>query len=254
MRSSPERDSLQEAAEGLYDAFSGYALREKIDACPCCHKHEDDQILRSKPLRELGVNEFRRYIYDAVYTWGDDYDFRHFLPRIFELLAFNEPFVHEFVDPELVLGRLNVSEWNQWPVAEHEAVARYLHTLWRYTINCDFADDGYGIPEIESWLCGIGQAEEDLSLYLKIWLQADSDEAIRNLALWIVCSGEELTKNKLLSAYWEGRPAQSAEVIRWVCGPLVRDKLSSIPGGSKLPRTSDWIEKAIATLAVIPVV
>jgi hypothetical protein len=107
-------ESLRDAINDLYVAFSPYQLREAISFCDHCHSPDDDQLLRSKKLRELGINELHQYIWDAMLVWGDEYDFKHFLPRILEILALEERLTNEFVDPEMVLGRLSYGNWTKW--------------------------------------------------------------------------------------------------------------------------------------------
>jgi hypothetical protein len=104
---------LREAIEGLYVAFAQYRLRERIDACKHCHSSDDDRLLRSKRLRELGVQELHHYIWDAMTTWGDDYDYRHFLPRILEVYALAERLTDEIMDAPIVLEKLQYGKWRR---------------------------------------------------------------------------------------------------------------------------------------------
>src|SRR6267143_4064753 len=99
---------LRDAIEPLYVAFSQYRLRERIVACNHCHGSEDDRLLRSKQLRELGVQKLHHYIGDAMTTWGDDYDFRHFLPRILEIYALDDSLTDQFLNPEIVLREIAI--------------------------------------------------------------------------------------------------------------------------------------------------
>jgi hypothetical protein len=112
--------TLQDSIENLYSVFSSFRLRDRIEACNHCHGSKDDQLIRSKPLRSLGVDELHHYIWDAMTTWGDDYDFRHFLPRILELYALDERLTSQFVDEPIVLGKLRYGKWLMWPEAEED--------------------------------------------------------------------------------------------------------------------------------------
>lgn len=46
---------------------------------------------------------------DAVYTWGTADDFKHFLPRLFELLVTDSD---AFVDTAAVFAKLNYESWS----------------------------------------------------------------------------------------------------------------------------------------------
>ena len=41
-------------------------------------------------------------------TWGDDYDFRHFLPRILEIYALDDSLTDQFLNPEIVLREIAI--------------------------------------------------------------------------------------------------------------------------------------------------
>jgi hypothetical protein len=109
--------TLQDSIENLYSVFSSFRLRDRIEACNHCHGSKDDQLIRSKPLRLLGVDELHNYLGDAMTTWGDDYDFRHFLPRILELCALDERLTFPFVDESIIFGKLRYGKWRTCPEA-----------------------------------------------------------------------------------------------------------------------------------------
>jgi hypothetical protein len=57
-------------------------------------------------------------------TWGDVNHFKHFLPRVFEL-------VWELgVDLSTIFGKLEYASWRTWPVAEQAAVRQFLRAFW----------------------------------------------------------------------------------------------------------------------------
>jgi hypothetical protein len=221
----PDTLALRDAIEPLYEAFSQYRLRERIDGFNYGHRSDDERLLWSKGLRELGALELHHYIRRAMTTWGDDYDFRHFLPRILEIYALNESLTDEFINPEIVLGKLQYACWTNWPLSEQEAIKRYLSAVWISKINHEFPWEKFSPSFIEDWLCAIRQAEDDLEPYLSTWESADSSAAVGNLSHLIVSVQDELTKKKLLNAFWANREFQSAQVVNWLLGKSVREKL-----------------------------
>lgn len=78
---------LNEAIERLYSTFGSYPLRDRIDSCPCCRGPQETRHLHTKTLRELSAEDHGLYAFRAMTTVGDVDDFRHFLPRILELVA-----------------------------------------------------------------------------------------------------------------------------------------------------------------------
>src|SRR4051794_20200880 len=82
---TPEVQALHMSIEALYSVFSAYPLRPHVMGCPCCVSEKDNHDLHARPLREFTCEHLRRYAFKAMTTWGKVEDFKHFLPRIFEL-------------------------------------------------------------------------------------------------------------------------------------------------------------------------
>jgi len=112
--------------DNLYQVFAKYRLRPDIDACPHCVTESDKESLQKKTLRELTASDLEKYIFKAVTTWGDEYDFKHFLPRILEIM--------DELPSEMVFIKLQSNHWKTWPSQEKDAIAVYfesrLESLW----------------------------------------------------------------------------------------------------------------------------
>jgi len=239
-------DTIQGAIENLYSVFSSFRLRDRIDACNHCHGSKDDQLIRSKSLRSLGVDELHRYTSDAMTTWGDEYDFRHFLPRILELCALDERLTSQFVDESIVLGKLRYGKWQTWPEAQRQAVRGYLHALWELKVEHQFPWGDFTRSLIEGWLCAIGQAEDDLHPYLHRWTVSTSSAAIGNLSHFIVSDWEKVLKGKLGDPFWSGRKEQRSQVVNWLTGETVREALLNATIQSLSRIALEWLNRARA--------
>jgi len=123
-------DSLSEAIEDLYVTFAPYPLAPRIEGYPCCVSPADETRLRSRPLRELTVEDLSRYADHALLTWGTEADFKHSLPRVFELVSSKRG---RLLGAESVFGRLEYAHYQQWSEREKLAVNRYAQTLWETT-------------------------------------------------------------------------------------------------------------------------
>lgn len=99
----------------LYDVFARYRLRS-VRACQCCHDDDQVQALRAKPLRALLAGDFSCYPRCAMSLWGDEYDFKHFLPRLLEL-SLGQPGFFDLQD------KLRQAAWPEWLRDERLAVA-----------------------------------------------------------------------------------------------------------------------------------
>ncbi len=88
---------IHKCIKELYHVFAPYLLNVHVDTCPCCISSRDKAVVSRKQLNELNYDELYRYTFKAMSTWGDVDDFKHFLPRILELLTFDERSIESFI-------------------------------------------------------------------------------------------------------------------------------------------------------------
>lgn len=239
---------LSEAIEALYRVFQRYGLRSNTDACSCHHTAEDEQRIHRQPLRKLSQNDLRAYAMDAVYTWGTGDDFKHFIPRLFELLTQSSDYGRDFEHPAGVFGKLVYESWcsscwRSWPDGEQQAIVDYFGAVWDAALDSDPEDlpfDG-----VHGWIQAIAQAEHDLNRYLDHWLNASSVNSHRNLALMIMQEGLPHTKSPS-GGYWAGHRQQWEQLNRWLRLPEVRQKLvNGVERWSESPFASELSDAAV---------
>jgi hypothetical protein len=221
---------FEEAIERLYTTFAGYPLPGNTGMCSCSYNPEDELKLHSKPLRDLSGDDLDSYSWSALLTWGDDYIFRHFLPRMFEL-EFQVTYSY-ILDPEHIAGKLNLAEWRTWPVDEIEAVQSFLMAAWEYAL----ASDDYS--DIDDLLSAIGQAEDDMSPYLEAW-EKSGIVGLSYLSEFITAEYAYIAQSHILTnIYWqdksyEGDPfcndrtTQMNQVIEWLEKPSTCELLEN---------------------------
>ena len=222
MLQTPE---LNKAIENLYRVFRRYELRNDTDACSCHHTPEDERRIHRAPLNQLSCHDLRDYAMDAIYTWGTGNDFKHFIPRLFELLT--QASTHDFVDAASVFGKLPYeswcsSSWRTWPENEQSAISNYFQAVWDAVLDSDLEDLPY--DGAHGWIQAIAQAEHDLAKYLNCWLYAASVNAHRNLALMV--TQQRLPRTKYSGGYWSEHREQWTQLNDWLRRPEVRQKLA----------------------------
>ncbi|MFC5005445.1 hypothetical protein ACFPIJ_47400 [Dactylosporangium cerinum] len=204
---------LTAAIDTLYDTFAAVPRPTGIDACPGCFGADDARdLLRPVPLRSLPATALAHYAMHVGLTAGAADDFRHFLPRMLEVSVtdgFGGPEVG-FVYPEVdaFVGRLRFTGWTTWDPAEQTAVREFLAAFWHDVLTTD-PDWTFSADEV---LCGIGNAEDDLTPYLATWaalLPATHPAAHLRQPL----------ARQHVNAFWHGRAAQLAQVAAWLAGP-----------------------------------
>jgi hypothetical protein len=234
-----ETTELRAAIEDLYAAFASYPLRADTDACPCCHSAYDEQRIHRNPLRKLDADDLRQYAQDALHVWGAVEDFKHFLPRIFELEVADSD---SLVDPQVAFGKLSYGEWRSWQPAEQGSIESFSKVLWDCVLDTE-PHEFYG-TEIEDWLCGIAQAETHLSPYLGRWLATKTENARLNLAAFIAHTNFA-KPNQPPNDYWNNCPELFDEVAAWVRGDSVKAEMTNI--AAEYPQY-DFVERAYISL------
>ena len=211
---------LQMAIEELYLTFESYELPKFTNPCRCCHKEADEALLCSQPLRKLEPRELNQYAFDALLTWGDAALFKHFLPRIYELMVrpFGPSALH--IDPEILLRKLKYGRWREWPLREQRVLERFLHALWHARLG-ESVEEEYDEGS-ETWLCAIAQAEDVLAPYLSQWITDTRQTALEALTVFILRSAIVISGGVGRDAFWDDRDTQYTELRCWVFSPEVK--------------------------------
>jgi hypothetical protein len=229
-------EKLRTAVEALYQTFRVHKASRQMSVCEHCVNPEDVTQLFAKPLRELTADALGYYAFSAISTFGTADDFRHFLPRLFELLALES---HELsrasaAGAEVLLGKLSQAGWREWPRDEQDAVEAYLTAFWGHAL-----DQFPGEHDVDELLTGLGRGRGDLGPVLETWRVRAAVEAgpARHLAAFVIHNAAKAgVRQSLANAFWEGNPASMNEVIAWL-----RDS-----------RTEQALEKAFFTFAGEP--
>src|SRR5687768_7110520 len=123
----PMTPELSGAIQDLYAVFRRYRS-VSFEGCPDCTSPAETARLAAPLLRELNPDDLARYAFKAMTTWGTIDDFKHFLPRIFDLLA--QTGGGSWIEPEIVFGKLPYGKWTTWPRRERDALLAYMDALW----------------------------------------------------------------------------------------------------------------------------
>lgn len=219
-----ELTNLHEAIERLYETFASYPLRHPVIGCPCCVSRADQERIASKVLRQLDGYDLERFTWKAMSTWGDEDDFKHFLPRILELLSDAQerrdlPFLF------VIFGKLDYCK--EWTEQEREAVTNYLLALWRWILagHPGHEEDSLIASEyLEEMLYG----SDDLAPFLNAWRDMRMPSSLRQLA--------EMINNHT----WDGRLAKNSQVQAWLRENATRQILEE---GFYTYIDEDWAEE-----------
>jgi hypothetical protein len=207
---------LSAAIDRLYEVFAHVPRPSTIDYCDHCFSVDDERaLLAPVELRQLSIDVLRPYAANVMLTVGDVDDLRYFVPRILEIACTVE---FQWPDLEPLAGRLTTADWRHWPADETAAIGDLWRALWETTLAA-FPSN----LDIETVLCALANAEDDVRPYLNAWTAALHDppaaahlhHLLRDSAGWDRAAGSW----RLANAFWGDRDRQ---VTAWLAGPDLR--------------------------------
>jgi hypothetical protein len=207
---------MYETIPFVYDAFANYSKPADFPACECCLSDEEKKVLLRGKLKELSADELSSYAADVFQTVGSVADFKYFLPRILELSVNGE---FSWPDPPVVMVKLRLADWDQWPGHERSAVIDLLVEKFR----CLLQDEHTDGSDIDEWLCALGRCVPDITPYLEPLLDKANES---KLLSFIERSWPGLSKGKLASAFWAEAADNQERVVAWLNQPRVKRLLS----------------------------
>lgn len=225
---------LQEAVAALYRTFAAYPFHHPVKGCLCCVSRADQALLASQPLQHLSGSDLGRYTYKALTTWGEVDDFKHFLPRILELL--NVP-QERMALPDLFIlfGKLSYAHWDTWPEQERQAILNYLLALWRCLLVSDPGAENNPLPAVE-FLDGLLDGQIDIMPLLSDWYTIDTPASLSQLADFI-------------STHCEGRAFSDKQRFRdWLCDARIREMLEAGFFASRDETAATALSQAVSIL------
>lgn len=152
---------------------------------------------------------------DVLFVWGGEEEFKHFLPRLFEICAFDN--LRGLIEVGTVFAKLAHASWEKWPDSEQRAIRDFFHQEWRQLLANDPT-----FPGAHELLEALARADEDLDPYLHEWLPSPGVNEYRNLANLITNS--DLLENKP-GIWWKTSPKQWHQVREWMRSSRVRKAL-----------------------------
>ncbi len=185
-----DNQSLLMSIENLYEVFAKYPLK-KIHHSPLGQRGEFVASLYKTPLRELTAEEMDYYSYKAMSTIGDTEDFKHFLPRIFEIIA-QDYLIGEVSVLSNLTQKLKYGEWVNWNKTEISSIENFFMEWIRFFL--DYKTDSDLNP-----LYWVDDVVKDITPYLKILLENVTTEKIIEL------------KHFMIDYYLQGYPATMFE-------------------------------------------
>lgn len=194
---------LEEAIHQLYRTFAIYPFSSKMEGCPCCVSNEDKAKIHTKQLKALSGEDLGRYTFKAMTTWGEVNDFKHYLPRIMELLTRNDMPVDTFV----ILGKLSYAKWETWPEREQDVVRCFLLAWWENAIKHAENSDIDLLIEIQLLV-------KDIHQVLSLWKINFEDKSLFNFIEFVYYNYYDLVNNR--KGFKAFSAEESNQIQNWI--------------------------------------
>ena len=196
---SNAEDILRSAVEQSYQEFADVNCPRTLETSPLRDGNEILQTLTSSPLKNLADEQIGPYSGWAITTVGNDRDYRHFLPRIFDL-AVTDP-VWLGTEPPVIAGKLNMGTWRTWPANQQTAVLHVFNAAFDAMI--ERHPDAWP-SNAADWFCGIAILGEAIAPVIERWRTSTEANAALNMGGLINAHSKSMRKlGEVQGSFWE---------------------------------------------------
>ncbi|MFT3787601.1 MAG: hypothetical protein QM770_15785 [Tepidisphaeraceae bacterium] len=249
--------NLRDRVRDLYEAFHAYPLGPDIEHPRMPGPPVDCRPLTATPLKQLSAAALQTCHRKAMTTWGTVDDFKHFLPRLLDIVATAAMSKAPCeLDAWLVFEKLDYGHWQRWKVPERTALNAYFDALWGALLAqpVDVGAESWRTPTLGEWLKAFAYAHGDLSPFLQRWAAdashpTDGVMAAAHLANAALEAVERLLKKRSLNWDMYHRvAAQEAQATAWLGSDAVSELLEQAylrwpdsPYGTLLSEGHYWL-------------
>ena len=209
---------LKNSISDLYETFEKYRSGPAMSGSPLYSdlaKWNED--IFSKSLAELNEDDLSRFVGKSITTWGNENDYKHFLPRIFELTAeFRTPY-----EIWIAFGKLEYGEWHTWPENEQKVIHEFMLALWQNIVNDNSEKAEW---EFKDYFSSIAHFYPNFSDLINIWWESDSKASIKHLADFLIDEQTAIFDRKKISGFYD-KKENTEEFIAWVLSDRILEKM-----------------------------
>ena len=233
---------LKIAIQNLYDAFSKYTANPNMKGSP--YSGDIDLLnkeLFSKPLEDLTASELSKFTGKAMTTWGEVDDYKHFLPRIFELTAeWNTPY-----EIWIAFDKLEYGNWKTWEETEQSAIHEYMRAMWENLLKDDSEKAEW---EFMEYFSALAHFYPTFSHLLETWENDEEKTATKHLANLVFNEGVNMFDNGAINSF----PRQSGrvpELKNWLLSDKIVRRLEAAfyrYEHEPFAETLSWAEKMLS--------
>jgi hypothetical protein len=211
--------NLRRIIEAAYDLFAPYTLSTSLDVCKaCCVTDKDEQLLLTTPLRETSRNMLNNGYFCSArgHSRRENWEMKHFLPRVLELVSEFEIPCHS---TEITFLRLDLDYPDYWKPAERELLDAYALAFFENCLRRYPLPDGNTLTDL---IIMFGLSHFDLMPLLQAWISAGTKASATHFVdllvyeLRIMSNGDVTLDNPFSEAL------VNSQIAFWLSNPTVR--------------------------------
>lgn len=237
-------ERLKNSVENLYVVFEKYHSESTMVGSSNYGRELDtwNRLIFKKSLRELDEDDLSRFTGKAITTWGNINDYKHFLPRIFELTAeLRTPY-----EIWIAFEKLNLAKWKNWDENEQEVIHEFMIALWESVVNDDCQKAEW---EFRDYFSSIAHFYPNFNELLGIWFKSETRAGIKHLADYIVDEQVAIFDRGRISGFYDQKE-NVEEFISWVLSDKMLNKIQRKYFEFEVDKISEkisWAEQVITT-------
>jgi len=244
-------EKTKNSIENMYDVFKKYRLDNNMEASPLYSKEKVKQwneSISTKPMRALSGDELAFFAFKVGYTWGTEQDYKHFLPRFFEVIAqYKEGLIETFV----VFQKLEYFKWKSWSKDEYQSILAFMNAFWIQLLT-----DKKRPWQFETLFSSMVKVHPSVDWMLNQWLASESESAIYQFCNFIDYNSSGIERRveiESFNEYPKDYTDLSAVFIQWSVNKMktklenVYDKITDQELQDQLLDTLDVLEKITPT-------
>lgn len=236
-------NNLKSSIDNLYAIFARYQGLSRLEGSPLYDELATwTKALRSKPLKELDDEDLSRFAGSVILAWGDENDYRYYLPRICELTAgYKTPY-----DIWTLYSRLEDANWKTWEAPEQDAINEFSLALWENLVQDTNEKAEW---EFKDYFHALAYFYLDFSELLRVWESADNFAAVKHLTNYIFDERQNLFDKQFINGT-EKNTKNIAELKAWLLSDKLLQKLEKAfydHEKEEIAERISWVEHILNT-------
>jgi hypothetical protein len=169
------------------------------------------------PLRQLTGDQLSDYAAKVFLTLGDVGDFRYFLPRLLDI-SLHGDFL--WPDPEVLLGKLFMASWRDWPTTERAVLEALFTAIYDDLVAVALSTQN--ASELDTWLCAMANAGMSLAPFLT---QLERPQMAPLVLALYEQNALPLTRGEMSNSFWKKVSEEKRKIVAWLQSDVVQEMI-----------------------------